>query len=129
MDELGRLAGATVEWRGRREDRRVSVEFANLNLRDAVARVLGTHNYLLVVERNEGGKYLRRIVILSPTPGGPENADSFPPPVQAPSPHTPNSAHSRVVGGPLSPARPAAGFGQVEPAFASVFADTDPAVR
>jgi hypothetical protein len=47
MDELGRLSGAEVRWLDQQEDAEVSVQFSDLSLEKALARIL-ENNFLLV---------------------------------------------------------------------------------
>jgi hypothetical protein len=136
MDELGRLTGAAVEWRGGRDEELVSVEFADLALRDAIGRVLGTRNYLLVVQRDDAGNPLRRIVIMSVPRSGADRVESFAPAIGEPFPAAApvhrfagHTAPPPVPVAPFPPARSAASFADVEPAFASVLANPDPSAR
>src|SRR5262245_30869793 len=41
LGEVGRLAGAAVDWRGTDSSQTVAMEFADLPLSDAIARLLG----------------------------------------------------------------------------------------
>ncbi|HXG21620.1 MAG TPA: hypothetical protein VNN62_21410 [Methylomirabilota bacterium] len=48
MSELSRLSGARVVWLGQRDNHQVSVDFAALPVPEAIRRLLGSNNFLLM---------------------------------------------------------------------------------
>ena len=100
MTELGRACGARIEWVGEKSDDSVATEFSGLRLADAVARLLRTRSYVLMVDRRDDGtERLRRIVIMPAPSATPQGARLDTPPAAA----DPTSA-AGADGGGLDPA-------------------------
>jgi hypothetical protein len=68
VEEIGRLAGATVEWQGGGAEVPVWTAFRGLPLGDALDRVLGGRSHLVTLSGGESG-HARRIVVLSAAGG------------------------------------------------------------
>ncbi len=61
MSELSRLSGARIVWLGQRDNRPVSVDFTKLPLAEALPRLLGPNNFLLLYSSTAARSRLKSI--------------------------------------------------------------------
>lgn len=122
MQEVSSLTGARVLWLGHAEDRKVSVDFTDLPLADALRRILGESNFMLFYTSRGKETWLSEIWVSAPSAGRgqPVAAAPAPPPTQAPAQLMQTALYGQDLSSRLNAIKRIKKFAQADPRVRSI---------